>query len=91
MQANLISDRPASISVLRILTMVIVGHIVMGNVIVILTISLLYKGNLVEAMAFPLEHPEIRTIMLLAQGLASLTGLILVPWYYLQTFEHRSF
>ena len=90
MQVNLVSDRPASISVLRILAMVIVGYIVMGNVIAILTISLLYEGNLVEAMAFPLEHPEIRTIMLLAQGLASLTGSILVPWYYLQMFEHRS-
>lgn len=90
MHPNLISDRSAPISVLRILVMVIIGYIIMGNVVAILVISLLYDGNLAEAIAFPLEHPEIRNIMLLAQGLASLVGLVLVPWYYLRSFEHRS-
>lgn len=85
-----VSNRPASISILRILAMVIFGYIVMGNVVAILVISLLYQGNLVEALADPINHPDIRNIMLFAQGLASLVGLVLIPWYYLRAFEQRS-
>jgi len=70
--------------------MVIFGYIVMGNVVAMLVISILYPGNLMEAMADPVSHPDIRNIMLFAQGLASLVGLVLIPWYYLRTFEHRT-
>lgn len=84
-----VSDRPASISILRILAMVIFGYIVMGNVVAMLVISLLYPGNLVEALSDPIHHPDIRDIMLFAQGLASLVGLVLIPWYYLKAFEQR--
>jgi len=90
MSANLVSDRPASISLLRILAMVAFGYIVMGNVIALLVVSLLYQGNLVEALSNPVAHPDIRNIMLLAQGLASLVGLVFIPWFYLKTFENRS-
>lgn len=85
-----VSDRPASISILRIMAMVIFGYIVMGNVVAMLVISVLYQGNLVEALADPLHHPDIRNIMLLAQGLASLVGLVFIPWYYLRAFERRT-
>jgi membrane protease YdiL (CAAX protease family) len=84
-----VSDRPASISILRILAMVIFGYIVMGNVVAMLVISLLYQGDLMQALADPVGHPDIRNVMLFAQGLASLVGLVLIPWYYLRTFEHR--
>lgn len=85
-----VSDRPATISILRILAMVIFGYIVMGNVVAMLVISILYQGNLLEALSDPINHPDIRNIMLFAQGLASLVGLVLIPWYYLRAFEHRS-
>lgn len=90
MSANLVSDRPAAISILRILAMVVFGYIIMGNVVAILVISLLFDGNLVEAVRDPINHPEIRNIMLFAQGLASLVGLVFIPWFYLRTSEHRS-
>lgn len=85
-----VSDRPASISILRIMAMVIFGYIVMGNVVAMLVISVLYQGNLMEALADPVGHPDIRNIMLLAQGLASLVGLVFIPWYYLRAFERRT-
>ncbi|MBL7848530.1 MAG: CPBP family intramembrane metalloprotease [Cyclobacteriaceae bacterium] len=90
MTPNLVSDRPASISLLRIFAMLIIGFLFIGNVIALLTVSLLYDGNLSEAMTDPVGHPEIQTILVIAQGLAAFVGLVLIPWYYLKTFEHRS-
>ena len=90
MSANLISDRPASISLLRILVMLLIGYVVMGNVVAMLVIGFLYDGNLIEAIANPQDHPEIRNILLFAQGLAGLVGLVLTPWYYMRSIERRS-
>lgn len=90
MTPNLVSDRPASISLLRIFAMLIIGFLFIGNVIALLTVSLLYEGNLSEALTDPVGHPEIQTILVVAQGLAAFVGLVLIPWYYLKTFEHRS-
>lgn len=90
MSANLVSDRPASISILRILGMVILGYIIMGNVVALLVISLLYEGNMMEAMTDPVGHPDIRNTLVIAQGLASLVGLVLIPAFYLKNFEGRS-
>lgn len=89
MTGNLISDRPASISLLRILAMVIFGYIIMGNVVALLVVSLLYPGNLMD-VGDPVGHPEIRNYLVLAQGLASLVGLVLIPAWYLSVFEKRS-
>jgi len=90
MSANLVSDRPASISILRILGMVVLGYIIMGNVVALLVISLLYEGNFMEAMTDPVGHPDIRNTLVIAQGLASLVGLVLIPAFYLKNFEGRS-
>ena len=90
MNVNLVSDRLASISILRILAVIMLGYIVLGNVVALMVISLLYDGNLVEAMSNPQDHPDIRDSLLLAQGLASLVGLVLIPWYYLKFSEHRN-
>lgn len=89
MNVNLISDRPASISLLRIFAMILLGYLMIGTVVSLLVISLLYDGNLVEATSQPASHPEVRDILVLAQGLAALTGLVLIPWYYLRFFEQR--
>jgi membrane protease YdiL (CAAX protease family) len=89
MNGTIISSRPASISLLRIFAMITMGYLVMGNVIAMLVITLLYDGNLVEAVTNPADHPEIRNVILLAQGLASFVGLVLIPWYYLRVFEKK--
>ena len=89
MNGTIISSRPASISLLRIFAMITMGYLVLGNVIATLVITLLYDGNLVEAVTFPADHPEIRNVILLAQGLASFVGLVLIPWYYLRVFEKK--
>lgn len=91
MASNLVSDRPASVSLLRILAMIIIGFIIIGNVVAMLVVSLLYSGNLIEALADPVGHPDIKIILIVAQGLAALVGLVLIPWYYIRTFEQRGF
>jgi hypothetical protein len=90
MSANLVSDRPASVSLLRILGVLILGYIILGNVVALVTISLLYGDDFLLAMSDPISHPDVRNIMVFAQGLASLVGLVLVPTFYLKSFEHRS-
>ncbi|MDZ4716577.1 MAG: CPBP family intramembrane glutamic endopeptidase [Cytophagales bacterium] len=89
MNVNLVSDRPASISLLRIFAMILLGYVVIGSTVSMGVMALLYDGNLMVAIADPLGHPEIRNIMLMAQGLGSLVGLVLVPWYYLRLIEKR--
>ncbi len=89
MNVNLVSDRPASISLLRIFAMILLGYFMMGSVVSLLVMAILYDGNLGDAMANPLGHPEMRNILVLAQGLASFTGLVLIPWYYLRFLEQR--
>ena len=90
MNGNTVSDRPPTISILRILGIVTFGYIVLGNVVALLVVSILYEGNLVEAMTSPQDHPEVRNILLIAQGVASLVGLILIPWLYLKVSEQRN-
>ncbi len=90
MSVNLISDRSPSVSLLRLLAMLLIGYVVMGNVVAMLVIGFLYEGNLMEAIADPAAHPEIRNILLIAQGLAAIVGLVLIPWYYMRSFEDRS-
>lgn len=89
MAFNLVSDRPAFVSLLRIFAMIILGFIVIGNVVALSVISLLYTGDLLNALEHPAETPDLGTILVIAQGLAALAGLVFVPWFYVRTFEHR--
>ena len=89
MNVNLVSDRPASISLLRIAAMILLGYFMMGSVVSLMVMAILYDGNLTDAMTNPLGHPELRNILVLAQGLASFMGLVLIPWYYLRFLEQR--
>lgn len=90
MSSNLVSDRPAAISVLSLFAMLLVGYIIIGNVVALVVISLFYQGNFMEAMTDPVGHPDIRNIMVVAQGLASLAGLVFIPTFYLKKIESRS-
>jgi len=90
MSSNLVSDRPAAISVLSLFAMLLVGYIIIGNVVALVVISLFYQGNFMEAMTDPVGHPDIRNIMVVAQGLASLAGLVFIPAFYLKKIESRS-
>jgi len=90
MSSNLVSDRSAGVSLLSLLAMLIVGYVFVGNTIALIIISLFFEGNFMEAMEDPAGHPGIRNILVLAQGLASLVGLVFIPAFYLRTFESRS-
>lgn len=90
MGSNLVSDRPAPVSLLSLLAMLIVGYVFVGNTIALIIISLFYDGNFMEAMGDPAGHPGTRNVLVLSQGLASLVGLVFIPAFYLRTFEYRS-
>ena len=89
MHANLVSDRPPLISILRILSLVLAGFVFIGPVFGILAATLIYDGDFLSAMPDPAGHPDIRNGILLSQGIAATLGLILLPWYYLKVSEHR--
>jgi len=69
--------------------MIILGFLVIGNVVAALVISLLYTGDLLKALENPAETPDLGTILVVAQGLAALVGLVLIPWFYIRTLEQR--
>ncbi len=89
MHANLVSDRPPLISILRILAMVLAGFVFIGPLFGILAATLIYDGDFMSAMSDPAGHPDIRNGLLLSQGIAATIGLILLPWYYLKFSEQR--
>ena len=90
MPFNIISDRTPLSSLIRIfLLVIVVGWFFMGQTLGILAASLLYEGNLLEGIADPANHPEIRGAILIMQGIGSAVGLIFVPWYYLKFSENR--
>jgi uncharacterized protein len=38
----------------------------------------------------PEAHPDVKIVMLIVQGIYSLVGLIIVPWYYLKEAENKN-
>ena len=90
MNLNLVSDRPPLSSLLRIfLIVLLLGWIFVGQTMGILAGSLIYEGNFLVDMSDPTHHPDLRNSILLSQGVGSLIGLILLPWYYLKFSEQR--
>jgi membrane protease YdiL (CAAX protease family) len=90
MHANIVSDRSPLSSLLRIfLLVIIVGWFFVGQVLGLLAGSLIYDGNILEAIGDSVNHPDVRNAILLMQGLGSAIGLIFVPWYYLKISEGR--
>ena len=90
MPVNLVSDRPPLISLLRILMIVLFGFVLVGPAIGLAVASLIYDGDLLQAMMDPANHPDIRDAVLLSQGIAASIGLIFLPWCYVHFIEHRS-
>ncbi|MBY0434373.1 MAG: hypothetical protein K2U26_09705, partial [Cyclobacteriaceae bacterium] len=90
MTDNLVSDRPASTSVFRILLMVVFGWLLLGQVLAAIVASLIYEGDLMEALSDPVGHPDVRYVILISQAVAATVGFILVPWMYLKFYEQRN-
>ncbi len=90
MNDPMISDRPPLISLFRILIVVVLfGWVILGQVLALVVAALHYDGNLINAFADPINHPDLRDTILLSQGIAAFTGFILVPWFYLKVSEKR--
>lgn len=89
MPSNLVSDRPPLISLLRILSMVLIGYVVLGPFFGVGVASLLYGADFLQHMSDPAGHPEIKYALLLSQGVAATVGLILLPIFYLYQSEHK--
>ncbi|HQQ95862.1 MAG TPA: CPBP family intramembrane metalloprotease [Cyclobacteriaceae bacterium] len=89
MPSNLVSDRPPLISLLRILSMVLIGFVLIGPFFGVAVASLLYGVDFLTHMSDPLGHPDIKYAILLSQGIASTVGLILLPAFYLYQSERK--
>lgn len=91
MNSNIVSDRPALSSLLRIfLLIVILGWYVIGQGIGVAVAALFYDGDFIHDMQHVADHPALRNAMLLAQAVGATIGLIVIPIYYLKFTEHRS-
>ena len=91
MQIVTISDRSPYSSLIRIFLLVIImGWIFLGQTLGILAASIVYHGDLIQALSDPTHYPEVRDALLLMQGIGSAVGLIFIPWYYLKFSERRS-
>jgi len=91
MNDPLISNKPPLISLFRILLVVLLfGWVILGQVLALVVAALYYDGNLMNAFADPINHPDLRDTILLSQGVAAFIGFIFVPWFYLKISEKRS-
>jgi hypothetical protein len=89
MPLNLVSDRPPLISLLRILSVVLIGFVVIGPFAGVGVASLLYGSDFLQHMSNPAAYPGIKYSILLSQGVAATVGLILLPIFYLYQSEHK--
>jgi membrane protease YdiL (CAAX protease family) len=81
------------INLIVILCMVGLGFIVVGPIIGFLVASVFYDGSmvqLVDALQFPIDHPETKIPLYIIQGFATFIGLVVAPVIFLRQ-EQRSF
>lgn len=90
MPDNLVSDRSPLLSLFLILIVLLFGFVLIGPTIGLVAASLIYDGDLLQAMMDPINHPDIRDAVLLSQGIAASIGLILLPWCYIKFIEQRT-
>ena len=70
--------------------MVVFGWLLLGQVLAAIVASLIYEGDLMEALSDPVGHPDVRYVILISQAVAATVGFILVPWMYLKFYEQRN-
>ena len=63
MPVNLVSDRPPLISLLQILMIVFFGFVLVGPAIGLMVASLIYDGDLIQAMMDPTNTNPKKTII----------------------------
>jgi membrane protease YdiL (CAAX protease family) len=84
------TSRPPLFSLFLILVMVFLGFVVVGPLIGLMAASLIYEGNLLDALVSPTNHPEVKNALLLMQGIGAIIGLILLPWGYQVLIEKKN-
>lgn len=90
MQESLVSDRPPLLSVFLILLVLFVGFIFIGPLVGLGVSSLFYDGDLLVELQKNKPDPAIFLPVMIAQGITSLLGLIIIPALYILFVEHKS-
>lgn len=88
-----ISNRPPLVSIFLILLTTVLGFVVMGPLVGFFLALPFYEGNIMDLpqqLASPADYPELKTVVLILQGSASLIGLIVIPSLYLKGIEQRN-
>lgn len=88
-----ISSRPALVSIILILLTVVLGFVVIGPLVGFFLAIPFYDGNILDIpqkLTSPADYPEIKNVILIIQGAASLIGLVVVPALYLKGIEKKS-
>lgn len=89
LQPGLVSDRRPIVSLMLIVLMVFAGFTVIGPVLGYQIASFFYEGNILEVLQDPVNAPDARNVLLIAQGIAAFVGLIIVPLAYLKFYERK--
>ncbi|MBX2961582.1 MAG: CPBP family intramembrane metalloprotease [Cyclobacteriaceae bacterium] len=89
MKPAIVSDRHPLLSILFIVIMVGIGFTLIGPGIGLAITSLFYDGDLVSALTGEPDYSIFLPLMV-TQGIASFTGLILFPIIYIVLFERKS-
>lgn len=92
-QLHLSEQRSSIASSLLVILFSLIGFVIVGPSIGLLLGMLFYDGNIFDFATIlqpPFNDPAVRLPLFIAQGCATLIGLILVPWLFLKSYEKKS-
>ncbi|MFZ2906191.1 MAG: CPBP family intramembrane glutamic endopeptidase [Cyclobacteriaceae bacterium] len=90
LKESLVSNRSPLISLFIILFVVLIGFMAIGPFIGLAVSSLFYDGNLFAELQKPTIDRSLFLPLLVTQGMATLVGLILIPFLHLKFNERKS-
>ncbi|MTI22466.1 CPBP family intramembrane metalloprotease [Fulvivirga sp. RKSG066] len=91
---HLSTHRSSSLSVFLVLVLSLIGFFVIGPFLGLLLAQPFYDGsfaNFQADMLHPYENPGMRVPFYIVQGMATLTGMIIMPLLYLWFIEKKTF
>lgn len=88
-----LSEQRSSLgSSLLLLLFTIIGFVIIGPTIGLLIAMFFYGGDFFDFATIlqpPFEDPNIRIPLFIAQGCATLIGLVVIPWLFLKSYEKK--
>ncbi|MGK7391446.1 MAG: CPBP family intramembrane glutamic endopeptidase [Candidatus Cyclobacteriaceae bacterium M2_1C_046] len=91
---HLSEERSSLGSSLLLILFTIIGFVIIGPTVGLLVAMFFYEGNFFDFATIlqpPFDDPAVRIPLFIAQGFATLIGLIVIPWLFLRSYEKKSF